>query len=389
MDWKTMWHYRLIDFGSPVMDLEDTVQQVRMRSTISGDRLRLRLDNSLNAGEMAIRRMTAAVEGRDGTVPMTVGGQPSPVLSAGESCVTDEAVLAVKAGDAVCVSIEFAHIKGLSSMCQTWAAQSWQSVFFSCKEPDRALSSTEAIPFLQFDIHTPNVCMGLTQADLLTEDGVKTLVMFGDSITHMSYYTDALIRRVLREYPGKVTVPNAGMGGNRLCYDATLIPGMEEHCTLFGEAGCRRFRKDVFGTMRPDAVLVLEGINDISHCFQFNHPEEIPTAELFIAGYTKIVEESHAEGAGIYLCTILPEEIFLSEPWYGKCEALRLEINDWIRKQTLADGVIDFETVAAEPPSPPKLREGFAMDGLHPNEHGGTRMAESLPLPEILTIRSR
>lgn len=384
MDWKTMWHYRIIDFGSPIMDFENTVQQVRLQSTIGGNRLRLHIDNSINAGDMEIRSITVSKECDGSAVPVTVGGASAPVIPAGKKIITDAAEFEVTAGDVLCVRIDFERINGLQSLCQTWAAQSWQSVFFSYDAPEMALSSTDVVPFLQYDIHKPNICMGLTQADVLTGDDVKTLAMFGDSITHMSYYTDALIRRIMREYPGKATVLNAGMGGNRLCYDATYVADMKEHSSIFGKAGFLRFREDVFGSMQPDAVLVLEGINDISHCFQFGHLDETPTAEMFAEKLTEIVEEAHMGGAKIYLCTILPEEIFQNEPWYEKCEALRREINGWIRTQAIAEGVIDFEPVASATAAPGKLREGFSIDGLHPNEYGGTLMADSLPLEEIL-----
>lgn len=384
MDWKTMWHYRVIDFGSPLMDLENTVQQVWLTSCVGGSRLRLHIDNSLNAGAMSIRSITAINERLGISAAVTVGGSGAVVIPAGEGRVTDEAEFTVSAGDTVCIRIDFERIAGLKAMCQTWAAESWKSEFFSCDAPDRKLASTDAVPFLRFDVHAPSVCMGLTQADVFTADEVKTLVMFGDSITHMSYYTDALIRRVLKEHPGKVTVLNAGMGGNRLCYDATFLPDMQEHSSIFGKAGYRRFREDVFGSMEPDAVLVLEGINDISHCFQFDHPDETPTVELFIGRCSEIVAEAHAHGTRIFLCTILPEEIFLNEPWYEKCEKLRREINDWIRSQTLADGVVDFEPIASDDKDPARLKEGFSMDGLHPNENGGEQMANALPLVEIL-----
>ena len=155
---------------------------------------------------------------------------------------------------------------------------------------------------------------------------------------------------------------------------------MEGHSVLFGPAGYKRFESHVFGTARPDEVYILEGINDVCHGWQFGHPDETPTVEEYAGKCTSMINCAHAHGAGVFLCTVMPESIFENEPWYRASEELRTGINAWIRSQKAADGVIDFEALLSDPECENRLREGLSLDCLHPNEAGGALMASAIPL---------
>ena len=66
------------------------------------------------------------------------------------------------------------------------------------------------------DVNKGMCFYGFTGLQVYTKDTVKAIAAFGDSITHMSYVTNALSKRLFREYPGQVTLLNCGIGGNRL-----------------------------------------------------------------------------------------------------------------------------------------------------------------------------
>ena len=56
---------------------------------------------------------------------------------------------------------------------------------------------------------------------------------------------------------------------------------------------------------------------------------------------------------------------------------MRLEFNAWIREQSGADGVIDYDKAAADEENPGRMKEGIHIgDGLHPNTRGGELMAD-------------
>ena len=377
-NWKPAWRYQVIDFGEPIGDLSGITQQTTILCPVSGSGVRILFDNSLNAAAMGLEHVI--LKTADAEVAVTLHGTENITLQPGERIFSDPAYLPVRSGKRLCVEICFREAREITGLCQTWAARSWQTVFQ--KSNGTTADCTEIMPWLGKDVHKPTVSCGFSQLDIFTEEDVRTVAMFGDSITHMSYYSDALLERLISEYRGKAVLANAGIGGNRLCFDASIAPDLGVHSSVFGHAGYKRFEEDVFGTMRPNTVLMLEGINDVTHGFQYGRMDQLPTSEEFCQRYSDVIACAHRHGARILIGTIIPENVFRDEEWFTLSEKLRLEINEWIRRQKLADGVIDFETLAADACG--NLKKGFHMDDLHPNEAGGKEMASLVPLEEVL-----
>ncbi len=375
---KPAWKYQTIDFGEPIGDLSGITQQTTILIPVSGNSVRILFDNSLNTTAMRMDQVVLRTSGTETAV--TLDGERKITLQPGDRVFSDPAELPVKSGETLCVEIRFCEAREITGLCQTWAARSWQTVFR--RSSGSTADCTEIFPWLAEDVHKPTVSCGFSQLDIYTEEDVRTIAVFGDSITHMSYYSDALLERVIREYSGKAVLANAGIGGNRLCYDASISPDLGVHSSVFGQAGCIRFEEDVFGTIQPDIVLMLEGINDITHGFQYGQRNHVPTAEEFCLRYAEVISCAHRHGARILIGTIIPENVFCGEEWFPLSEKLRNEINQWIRGQKLADGFIDFEKLAADASG--ALKEGFHMDGLHPNEAGGKEMAALVPLEKVL-----
>ena len=69
----------------------------------------------------------------------------------------------------------------------------------------------------------PQIIFGFTEIQVLTDSNVREILLFGDSLTHMSFYSDALAERLYRKYPGKVSVINGGICGNRVLRDAMEV----------------------------------------------------------------------------------------------------------------------------------------------------------------------
>lgn len=380
MQWKPLWHYQTIDHHTALMDFRENVQELRFRPMVSGIKVRLLLDNRYNSGKMVIDGIRIVhTDGRESII--TTAGEEEVTLQPGELRYTDEVNFEIAAGEDLSVRIAICCAEGMRSMCQCWTDDTWQSYFCPYADLVTGYGSTDAVPFLKNKLYFPNIMIGLSQIDIYTDDSVRTLAFFGDSITHMSFYSDAVIGRLMKEYPGLVTAVNTGISGNRLCYEATYIPDRPGEGKAFGGAGFRRFENDVFGTMQPDYVLLLEGVNDICQCFKYNYPHEIPNVELFAERCSEIISCAHRHGAKIFISPILPETHFEQETWFGECERLRQEINAWIRTQTFADGIIDFESVLTENG---RLKDGITMDGLHPNTLGGKLMASAVDLSKIL-----
>ncbi len=378
MEWKTLWHYHLVDFGRPLGELKDITQKLRLLPTAAGSSVRLKLDNRYNSGEMRIRSIEA------GTQRATVRGKTEVVLGAGETAYTDPVEVDIRPGQWLEVYMDIGEMSGICAMCQTWSAETWQTEFYPEGDRSKPVESVDLFEHLRMDVHKPTAALGISHIDVLTGGDVRTVALFGDSITHMSYYYDPLLRQVLDRCGGKVTLANEGIGGNRLCHDPAMIPGMNVRAAFFGPAGYKRFEGNVYDHMKPDAVLFLEGINDFSHGYQMN--DAVPTTDEFIARCTEVVGCAHRHGSRIYLGTVMPASAFDREEWYPKYEELRQDANRWIRTQHAADGVIDFDEVMRDPENISGIIPELMMeDGLHPNTAGGRRMAAAVPMEFLLS----
>ena len=220
---------------------------------------------------------------------------------------------------------------------------------------------------------------------------MRVVAAFGDSITHMSYVTNALTKRMYASYPGKVTMINSGIGGNRLVHDATYIEEVHQIVSVFGEAGIRRFEKDVFEIDSVDSVLSLIGINDIMHPIQFEGRAEATPAAEIIGGYRTIAGIAHSHGAKIYGATITPAgNSEFPASWLPAMEKSRLLLNNWIRGENDFDGYFDYDAAIRDEAKPGYSLPGVHIgDGLHPNDKGAQLVAEVVDLAELTGLNRR
>jgi len=77
---------------------------------------------------------------------------------------------------------------------------------------------------------------------------------------------------------------------------------------------------------------------------------------------------------------IFPEDRTLAIHTAEK-EAVRREINEWIRTTQEADGMADFDAVLRDPAHPDRLQSRFdSGDHLHANDAGYAASAAAVPL---------
>jgi lysophospholipase L1-like esterase len=121
-------------------------------------------------------------------------------------------------------------------------------------------------------------------------------------------------------------------------------------------------------------------------CYAPNNPAV--SAAQIEAGYQELITMAHARGVKIFAGTLTP---FLgSQAIYGGNygtaygEALREEVNTWIRTSHAFDGVIDFSRVTQHPYAPLYFNPAYnSGDSLHPNDLGYEAMADAIPLSLI------
>jgi lysophospholipase L1-like esterase len=91
------------------------------------------------------------------------------------------------------------------------------------------------------------------------------------------------------------------------------------------------------------------------------------------------VDRAHAHGIKVLGGTLMPMGgLWLHNP---QTEAMRLEVNAWIRSSGKFDAVVDFDALTRDPANPERLHPDFdARDFIHPNDAGNRAMADAIDL---------
>ena len=349
-------------------------QTIRMivRTTIGGERLRLEFANRNGAMPVHLGAVHVAIAGEDGQIVpatdrvVTFGGSEDVVLRPGTRMVSDHVDLPVAPLTELAVSIHVpdstrAETVDEIGLAPTYIAQG--NHVASPSLPDPVVASS------YFWLRGLSV-------NAEAEDG-GAIIAFGDSITEgyattpgaYQSWPDLLAER-LQATPGfeNWSVINTGISGNRV-----LRAGA-------GDAALARFTEDVLS--RPGArwVIVLEAINDINMSIMPGMPaSQATSAPEIIAGLDQLITRAHLHGLKIAGGTIMPTKglFFYSE----EGEAMRAQVNEWIRTSGRFDAVIDFDAATRDPADPLRINPAFDPgDHVHPNNEGNRAMAQAIEL---------
>ncbi|MCA2206495.1 SGNH/GDSL hydrolase family protein [Nocardia rosealba] len=347
---------------------DETVRQV-VRLTDGGPQVRVRLSNRYGTEPLAVASATVARSAGGAAVapesmhPLTVAGSTTFDLAPGADAASDPIPLPVAAGEAVTVTLYFARATGPATQHAQAATTSFRAAGDHAAEPT-------ATPFTE----TSRSWYYLTGIDAIGAEREVTVV-FGDSITdgyRSTVDTDQRYPDQLARHPGTGphAVVNAGISGNRLLTDSTVL----------GDSARLRFRRDVLEQPGVDTVIVLVGINDIGLAGTTG-PDGVlspnVSAGQLIAGYRELIGEARAAGVRVIGATLLP---FGGSVYYspGK-DDLRAQVNSWIRTGNAFDAVVDLDRALAAPDDRSRLAQQFdSGDHLHPNDLGYGAMATAI-----------
>ena len=227
--------------------------------------------------------------------------------------------------------------------------------------------------------------------DMQAPANTRVVVCFGDSITDGTGSTlngddrwpDVLARR-LRATGARVSVVNAGIGGNQVAGPAEYDLAKP---TNGGPSALMRLDRDVLDLSGVTHVIWLEGINDFGAGASFEQVRDgmvagIKRIRARLPG-VKVLGGTLTSAIGTTIASHAAPEV----------ETKRRALNDLIRKNDgLFDGVVDFDRATADPQTRalrPEFVPGSTMggpgDGLHPNRAGYLAMGDAVDLRMIAT----
>lgn len=350
--------------NSPAVD-DQTIRQV-VRLTAAGDKVRIRLTNEYGDTPLEVGAASISLAGPDGkpagpVIPITFSGKPQVVIPKASPMLSDAVSLPVKALENVSISLFFPHATGPCT-CHPLgvATTSISTVGDYTKTGFEPTSTVTQRPFL-------------SAVEVARSSSTRAIITFGDSITDGARSTtdanhrwpDILAERLQAARPNAYSVVNEAISGNQVLGYRT---------PNFGDPALARFDRDVGTVPNAFAMIVLEGVNDMGM-----NADKRPTAEQLIAGYKQIIDRAHEHGLSVYIATVLPYQgaaYFTDEG-----EAIREQVNQWIRTSKDLDGFIDLEAAIRDPANPKKMKADLQSgDWLHPNDAGYKVMGEAIDL---------
>ena len=389
--WIGGWGYRVTDFSLFPLCVENETQRIIVLHNMMAHHIRIKFSNQYGRTPLPINHATIAKAGEDGdilpqtSVQLTFNGDLETVLEPGEERYSDEVAFCTRPKERIAVSL---YIKPKTKITGVCSSQS--KVLTTVKNAaggdyclrDKIDGYDQHEHFTAFLKEKPlyTCFFGVSQIEFLSDQPVKTVVCFGDSITQQGHWSEAFSRSLYSHMNGRISILNRGICGNRILHDASI------RCFFggyFGMAGVDRFEEDVFAAQEAkiDAVIFLEGINDLLQPrLQVAPAYEFVSAEEIIEGMVRCERIAHEHNARIYIGTILPFKGYM-DAWNEEDEGIRQKVNEWIRSGKHGfDGVIDFEMAMKSETDPSSIkRELQSGDMLHPNEAGGAVMASQIP----------
>jgi lysophospholipase L1-like esterase len=372
------------DPDEPLLNIEDQTVRERVRVSIGGAQIRIRLSNEYGSSPIVIGSATVAMPNDPSSVKsgsiqtVTFAGRNSVTIAAGAPVLSDPVAFPVAYGAEISVSIYFPKRVATPTLHLLALKRAVVSQHGDHTHAEKIEGGTVSESIAVSAVLVP------------AQPSQRLVVAFGDSVTDGDSSTlDAdrnwpsdLIRRLGKSAEGsKVGVVNEGIVGNRLLSDCFMAS-----VGCFGVSALARFDRDALALPGVTHIVLLEGINDIGFPGAtlggqlLADPADVRTAEDLIDAYRQLISRAHARGVKLIGATIIPFEGVIVPGYYSEAkEATRQALNKWIRTSASFDGVIDFDAVLRDPDHPSRLLPRFASkDLLHPNDTGYQAMADAI-----------
>ncbi len=368
-----------------------------IRPSLWGNRVRLRFSNAFGTQPVTFDDVFVGLQSSAGNVAV---GTNSRVLFRSKRGITIEPGAVVYSDE---IKLDFVrnasdplldgrklavsfHIVG-SSGPMTWHAKALQTSYLTAPRSGShgGEYSDASFPY------TTTSWYFLDALEVMASADTAVVVCFGDSITDGTLSTlsgddrwpDVLARRLRAAYGNRVSVVNAGIGGNQITgpakYSATApVSG--------GPSALDRLERDVLSLSGVTHIIWLEGINDLSRG---------ASAEAVIAGMQELVKRVRAHGKiKIVGATITSGVGYNGPAGTDEVNARRQTVNQFIRTGGLFDSVADFDAATIDAKTgglraefQPNSTTGGAGDKLHPNRAGYQAMGNAIDL-NLLTPKA-
>lgn len=366
--WKGTWATAVEYTGKGDMPKESlsnrSCRQI-VHVSFGGNEMRLKLSNEFSKEPVDIKSVyiadtdaSANWEIKAKTVKyLKFNGKKNVTIAPGKAIYSDDLKFTLKAGQRLTITIDYGEQTpkhATSHRGSRTTSYIVNSSVRTAKPMDKSFVEGEKVD------HWYN----LSAIDVKTDVKTPVVAVLGNSITDgrgtttnmHNRWTDFLADALNAEKPYGVL--NLGIGGNCVVEGGISEPAM------------KRFDRDILGQTGVDKLVIFEGTNDIGCCGgNYEH-----VADTLVACYKMLIAKAKAKGIKVYGATITPTK---GNGWYSYWhEAMRQQVNEWIRKGGFFDEIIDFDELVRDPQDPQRLKEEYSDDWLHLNPKGYEAMGK-------------
>src|SRR5262249_15810432 len=246
-----------------------TLRQI-VHTSIGGSKARVVLTNAygtaavtIGAAHIALRDKDSAIQAASGHA-LTFSGKPTITIPANAIVFSDPVTLAVPQTSDLAIDL---YLPGTTNTPATLTMHGGALQTSYVSETGNFVGKA-ALP----QVGTTRSWFLLSRVDVVAPDAAGVVVAFGDSITDGSASTPDTNNRWpdhvggrLRGQGMKMSVVNAGIGGNRVLNEAAVPSGVDVRAVGAGINALARFERHVLAIPGATHVIVLEGINDIGN----------------------------------------------------------------------------------------------------------------------------
>ncbi|MFF5860611.1 SGNH/GDSL hydrolase family protein [Streptomyces sp. NPDC012751] len=338
-----------------------------VRTSVGGDDLRVRFSNAFGDRPLTLDGVHAGLRAQSAALrpgsnrPLTFGGSRAVTVPAGAAVWSDPLPGRVPAGADLVVSLRTPDAAGP-------ATGHWMAMQTSYTGPGDHTAEESGAGWTGTTgswWYLDSVSVRPSRA----ADGA--VAALGDSLTDGWQSTtdlnrrwpDYLARRLRTAGTTVQGVANEGISGNKVLADGA------------GQAALHRLDRDVLSQPGVRTVFLFEGVNDLK-------AHTGVTAADLVAGYREIARRAHAAGKCVVAATVGP---FKGWPeWDPPAEAVRQEVNAYLRGSAEFDAVTDFDRVLRSPYDPERMLPFFdGGDHVHPNDKGMQALADAVDLNRL------
>jgi lysophospholipase L1-like esterase len=377
--WITAWASS--QNGLAVSPVTNVTVRMIARVTISGEALRIRLDNTFGTAPLLIgkvyvgQRIQGATLAEGSNRQVSFSTSASVTVPPGGSVTSDPVPMKVLAQQDLAVSLYVPE----SNLRPSQHAGAQVTSYLTPNVSGDVAAEETGTPYR----NTTTAMLWLKAIDVSSSSSTGSIVAFGDSITdgtcstvdaHDRWEDWVAVRLTLeaasrRAKDAHKAIVNEGIGGN-------TITGENLHPPPDSPPGLERLERDVLSHQGITDVVLFMGTNDIRR--------EARAAQV-IAGMQDIIRRVKGRGPRILGVTIIPRH---NRPpadnntgWSPAKTQVRNEVNAWIRTKAPFDAVIDFDKVVRDPEHPDLIYPPFNCgDGIHPAPRGYYEMGQSVGL---------